>query len=183
MISVKGYGNECSLMIASRAAGISHHAPCSRIASSSITSKRARFGSLSKTRVSLQAGRLSKNPGEQSPLGVESIRQGRRRDRSPRSGLVGLKAANGAVALFDDGEAPQLRRPGINEFVSFDAASVEKKYFGGLRSMLANAGSSDACCWSVCARRHIAGPAVGPGTAAHSLRRDHFTAASAGARR
>jgi gentisate 1,2-dioxygenase len=45
-------------------------------------------------------------------------------------GLVGLKAANGAVALFDDGEAPQCRKPGINEFVSFDAASIEKKYFG-----------------------------------------------------
>jgi hypothetical protein len=32
--------------------------------------------------------------------------------------------------LFDGGETPQMRRPGINEFVSFDAAAVEKKYFG-----------------------------------------------------
>lgn len=45
-------------------------------------------------------------------------------------GLVGAKAANGAVALFDEGEAPQLRKPGVNEFVSFDAAAVENRYFG-----------------------------------------------------
>ena len=44
-------------------------------------------------------------------------------------GLVGLKAANGAVALFDTSETPQVRKPGINEFVSFDAAAVESKYF------------------------------------------------------
>ena len=42
-------------------------------------------------------------------------------------GLVGLKAANGAVALFDTSETPQIRQPGINEFVSFDAVAVENK--------------------------------------------------------
>jgi hypothetical protein len=46
-------------------------------------------------------------------------------------GLVGLKAASGAVPLFDDGEAAQLKKPGINEFVAYDAQSVEKKYFEG----------------------------------------------------
>ncbi|MGZ8466798.1 MAG: cupin domain-containing protein [Candidatus Binatia bacterium] len=39
-------------------------------------------------------------------------------------GLVGLKAASGAVALFDDGEAAQLKKPGINEFVTYDAQSI-----------------------------------------------------------
>ena len=44
-------------------------------------------------------------------------------------GLVGLKAASGAVALFNEGETAQLKTPGINEFVAYDAKSVEKKYF------------------------------------------------------
>ena len=45
-------------------------------------------------------------------------------------GLVGEKAGNGAVSLFDAGEAPQLRNPGVNQFVTYDSAAVEKKYFG-----------------------------------------------------
>jgi hypothetical protein len=44
-------------------------------------------------------------------------------------GLVGEKAGNGAVSLFDQGEAPQVRNPGVNQFVSYDAAAVEKKIF------------------------------------------------------
>jgi hypothetical protein len=44
--------------------------------------------------------------------------------------LVGEKAGNGAVSLFDEGEAPQVRNPGVNQFVSYGAAAVEKKYFG-----------------------------------------------------
>jgi gentisate 1,2-dioxygenase len=45
-------------------------------------------------------------------------------------GLVGEKAAQGAVSLFDDREKPALRNPGINKFVPYDSAKVEKQYFG-----------------------------------------------------
>jgi hypothetical protein len=45
-------------------------------------------------------------------------------------GLVGEKAAQGAVSLFDDGEKPALRNPGINKFVPYDSAAVERRYFG-----------------------------------------------------
>ena len=45
-------------------------------------------------------------------------------------GLIGGRAGDAAVALYDDGETPQVRGPGINQFVPFDQEGAEAKCFG-----------------------------------------------------
>ena len=42
--------------------------------------------------------------------------------------LIGGRAGEYAVGLFDDGETPQVRGPGINQFVPFDQEKAEAKY-------------------------------------------------------
>ena len=130
MTSVKGYGNECSLMIASRAPGY-HTTPHVHeseqlnyiqegeiwffVEDKGFHCKQGDFQRIPANKV-----HWAWNRSDKDAVVVEA--------HSP--GLVGLKAASGAVPLFDDGEVPQVRKPGINEFVTFGAASVEKKYFG-----------------------------------------------------
>ena len=43
--------------------------------------------------------------------------------------LVGGDIIKGAAALFDEGETLQLRGPGENQFVAYDAEAVERKIF------------------------------------------------------
>jgi hypothetical protein len=45
-------------------------------------------------------------------------------------GLIGGRAGDAAVALYDDSETPQVRGPGINQFVPFDQEGAEAKCFG-----------------------------------------------------
>ena len=130
MVSVKGYGNECSLMIASRAPGYHTTPHIHESEQLNYIQEGEIWFFVEESRFSLQEGRLPENPGEQSPLGLESIRQGRRRHRSPRAWAGRLKGRQRRRGSFDAGETPQVRKPGINEFVSFDAAAVENKYFG-----------------------------------------------------
>ena len=42
--------------------------------------------------------------------------------------LIGGRAGEYAVGLFDEGETPQVRGPGINQFVAFDQERAEAKY-------------------------------------------------------
>ena len=118
MVSVKGYGNECSLMIASRAPGY-HTTPHIHeiwffVEEQGFHCKKGDFQRIPGNKV-----HWAWNRSDKDAVVIEA--------HAP--GLVGLKAANGAVALFDTSETPQVRQPGINEFVSFDAAAVESKYF------------------------------------------------------
>jgi hypothetical protein len=43
--------------------------------------------------------------------------------------LVGGEIIKGAAGLFDEGETPNLRGPGENQFVSYDQEAVERKVF------------------------------------------------------
>ncbi len=74
MISVKGYGNECSLMIATRAPGYHttpHTHECEQL---NYIQEGGDLVLCRRPGVQLRQRRLSTHPGKQSPLGVESIR-------------------------------------------------------------------------------------------------------------
>jgi len=45
--------------------------------------------------------------------------------------LVGGDLRDSAAALFDENETPQLKGEGENKFVAYDAEKVERKYFSG----------------------------------------------------
>ena len=44
--------------------------------------------------------------------------------------LIGGSGGEGAVGLFDEGEVPEIRGPGENRFVPYDSAAVENRLFG-----------------------------------------------------
>jgi quercetin dioxygenase-like cupin family protein len=48
--------------------------------------------------------------------------------------LVGGDIRQGAAALFDDSETPNLRGPGENQFVAYDQEGVEQKIFSNERN-------------------------------------------------
>ena len=130
MISRKAYGNECSLMIASRAPGY-HTTPHVHeseqlnyvqegeiwffVEDQGFHCKQGDFQRIPANKV-----HWAWNRSDKDAVVVEA--------HAP--GLVGEKAANGAVPLFDENEPLRLRNPGINTFGPYDSAAVEKKYSG-----------------------------------------------------
>ena len=50
-----------------------------------------------------------------------------RRFQSP--GPIKERAGDSAAALFDDGEKPEIRGPGTNQFVPYDQEKAEAAYF------------------------------------------------------
>ena len=130
MVSVKGYGNECSLMIASRAPGY-HTTPHVH------ESEQLNYVQEGEIWFFVEDKGFHCRKGDFQRIPANKIHWAWNRSNDDAvvieahaPGLVGAKAANGAVALFDEGETQQIRRPGINEFVSYDAAEVEVRYFG-----------------------------------------------------
>lgn len=129
MTSVKGYGNECSLMIATRAPGYHttpHTHECEQLNYIQegeiwffVEDQGFSCGKGDFQRIPANKVHWAWNRSDKDAVVIEA--------HAP--GLVGLKAASGAVPLFDDGEGAQLKKPGINEFVAYDAKSIEKKYF------------------------------------------------------
>lgn len=130
MISRKAFGNECSLMIASRVPGY-HTKPhvheseqINYVLEGEIWFFVEDQGFLCKQgdfqRIPANKIHWAWNRSDRDAVVVEA--------HAP--GLIGGKAGDSAVPLFDQGEAPQIRGPGENRFVSYDYARVENKLFG-----------------------------------------------------
>lgn len=130
MISRKAFGNECSLMIASRVPGY-HTKPhvheseqINYVLEGEIWFFVEDQGFLCKKgdfqRIPANKIHWAWNRSDRDAVVVEA--------HAP--GLIGGKAGDSAVPLFDQGEAPQIRGPGENRFVFYDYARVENKLFG-----------------------------------------------------
>jgi quercetin dioxygenase-like cupin family protein len=130
MISRKGYGNECSLMIATRAPGY-HTTPHVH------ESEQINFIQEGEIWFFVEDKGFECKKGDFQRIPANKVHWAWNRSdgdtvviEAHAPGLVGEKAAQGAVSLFDDGEKPALRNPGINKFVPYDSGAVERRYFG-----------------------------------------------------
>ena len=129
MVVRKGYGNECSLMIATRAPG--YHTKPHRHESEQINyvldgeiwffvedkgfhCKKGDF-----QRIPANTVHWAWNRSDKEATVAEA--------HAP--GLIGGRAGEYAVGLFDEGETPQVRGPGVNQFVPYDQGKAEAKYF------------------------------------------------------
>jgi len=128
MVSVKGYGNECSLMIASRAPGYHTTPHIHESEQLNYIQEGEIWFFVEEQGFHCKKGDFQRIPGNKVHWAWNRSDKDAVVIEAHAPGLVGLKAANGAVALFDTSETPQIRQPGINEFVSFDASAVESKY-------------------------------------------------------
>jgi quercetin dioxygenase-like cupin family protein len=129
MLVAKGYGNQCSLMIATRAPGY-HTTPHVHeseqinyvlegeiwffVEDQGFHCKKGDFQRIPANRV-----HWAWNRSDKEAVVAEA--------HAPA--LIGGRAGEGAVPLFDEGEKPRVRGPGENKFVPYDWQATEAKYF------------------------------------------------------
>jgi quercetin dioxygenase-like cupin family protein len=128
MVVKKAYGNECSLMIATRAPGY-HTKPhmheseqLNYIMDGEIWFFVEDKGYHCKTgdfqRIPANKTHWAWNRSDKDAVVAEA--------HGPA--LIGGRAGEGAVGLFDEGEEPAVRGPGVNKFVPYDWEKAEAKY-------------------------------------------------------
>lgn len=129
MTARKGYGNECSLMIATRKPGY-HTKPHQH------ESEQINYVMDGEIWFFVEDKGFYCKKGDFQRIPANTIHWAWNRSdkdctvaEAHAPALVGGGAGDYAVALFDDGEAPQVRGPGVNQFVAYDQEKAEAKYF------------------------------------------------------
>lgn len=128
MISRKGYGNECSLMIAARAPGYHTRPHVHESEQINYVLEGEIWFFVEDKAFHCQQGDFHRIPANKVHWAWNRSDKNTVVAEAHAPGLIGEKAGEGAVPLFDDGEAPQIRNPGVNRYVPYDSAGVESKY-------------------------------------------------------
>lgn len=130
MVVRKAYGNECSLMIAVRAPGY-HTKPHVHL------SEQINYVMDGEIWFFVEEKGFHCKKGDFQRIPANKIHWAWNRSdgnatvaEAHAPGLIGGGLKEAAVALFDEGEEPEIRGPGTNEFVRYDSESAEAKYFG-----------------------------------------------------
>lgn len=129
MVVRKAYGNECSLMIATRAPGY-HTTPHIH------ESEQINYVLDGEIWFFVEEQGYHCKKGDFQRIPANKIHWAwNRSDRNAAvaeahaPGLVGGRAGEGAVPLFDEGETAKIRGPGENKFVPYNSDVTENKYF------------------------------------------------------
>lgn len=128
MISRKGYGNESSLMITARAPGYHTRPHVHESEQINYVLEGEIWFFVEDKGFHCQQGDFHRIPANKVHWAWNRSDKNTVVAEAHAPGLVGGKTGEGAVGLFDEGEAPQLRNPGENRFVPYDSAGVESKY-------------------------------------------------------
>ena len=128
MVVTKAYGNECSLMIAVRRPGYTRSRMFTN--QSRLTSLwTGKSGSSSKTGVSIaKKGDFQRIPANKIHWAWNRSDGDALVAEAHAPALIGGRAGEGAVGLFDEAEAQQVRGSGVNRFIAYDSAATESKY-------------------------------------------------------
>jgi quercetin dioxygenase-like cupin family protein len=130
MVVRKGYGNECSLMIATRRPGY-HTKPHQHESEQINYVMEGEIWFFVKDKGYLcKKGDFHRIPANTVHWAFNRSDQDAVVAEAHAPGLIGGRAGADAVGLFDEGEKPNVRGPGINQFVPFDQEAAEAKYFG-----------------------------------------------------
>jgi quercetin dioxygenase-like cupin family protein len=130
MISYKGYGNECSLMIAMRAPGYHTRPHVHESEQINYVLDGEIWFFVEGQGFHCKKGDFHRVPANKVHWAWNHSNQEATVAEAHAPGLIGERAGQGAVALFDEGEKPAIRGPGANRYVPYDSTAVEKKYFG-----------------------------------------------------
>ncbi len=130
MVVKKGYGNECSLMIATRRPGY-HTKPHQHESEQINYVMDGEIWFFVKDQGYLcKQGDFHRIPANTVHWAFNRSDKDATVAEAHAPGLIGGRAGDHANALFDDGEKPEIRGPGVNQFVPFDQAGAEAKVFG-----------------------------------------------------
>ena len=130
MISRKGYGNECSLMIAIRAPGYHTKPHVHESEQINYVLEGEIWFFVEEQGFQCEKGDFQRIPANKVHWAWNRSNKEAVVAEAHAPGLVGGKTGEGAVALFDEGERPQITGPGGNRYVPYNSAGVESKYSG-----------------------------------------------------
>lgn len=130
MVVRKGYGNECSLMIAARAPGYHTKPHVHESEQINYVLEGEIWFFVEEKGFQCKKGDFQRIPANKIHWAWNRSDKEAMVAEAHAPGLIGGRAGEGAVGLFDDGEKPEVRGPGVNRFVAYDAAAAERKYFG-----------------------------------------------------
>jgi quercetin dioxygenase-like cupin family protein len=128
MVSYKGYGNECSLMIATRAPGYHTQPHMHESEQINYVLDGEIWFFVEDKGYPCKKGDFQRVPANKVHWAWNRSNKEAVVAEAHAPGLIGERAGAGAVPLFDDGEQPEIRNPGTNRYVPYDSAAVEAKY-------------------------------------------------------
>jgi quercetin dioxygenase-like cupin family protein len=128
MVVKKAYGNECSLMIAVRAPGY-HTTPHVHESEQLNYIMDGEIWFFVEDRAfQCKAGDFQRIPANKIHWAWNRSDKDALVAEAHAPGLIGGRAGEGAVPLFDQEEKPQVKGPGENKFIPYDAQKVEAAY-------------------------------------------------------
>jgi quercetin dioxygenase-like cupin family protein len=129
MVVRKGYGNECSLMIATRRPGY-HTKPHQHESEQINYVLDGEIWFFVKDKGYLcKKGDFHRIPANTVHWAFNRSDKDATVAEAHAPGLIGGRAGDSAAALFDEGEKPEIRGPGTNQFVPYDQEKAEAAYF------------------------------------------------------
>ena len=129
MVVRKAHGNECSLMIAVRAPGYHTKPHAHESEQINYVMEGEIWFFVEDKGFQCKKGDFQRIPANKIHWAWNRSDQDAVVAEAHAPGLIAGRAGEGAVPLFDEGEAPQIRGPGENKFVPYDFAAAESKYF------------------------------------------------------
>ena len=130
MVVRKGYGNECSLMIATRKPGY-HTKPHQHESEQINYVMDGEIWFFVKDQGFLcKQGDFQRIPANTVHWAFNRSDKDCTVAEAHAPGLIGGRAGDNAVGLYGEGEKPAIRGPGVNQFVPFDQDGAEAKTFG-----------------------------------------------------
>ncbi|HEY1267568.1 MAG TPA: cupin domain-containing protein [Candidatus Binatia bacterium] len=128
MVSFKGYGNECSLMVATRGPGYHTRPHVHESEQINYILEGEIWFFVEQQGYHCKKGDFQRVPANKIHWAWNRSDQEAVVAEAHAPGLIGERAGAGAVALFDERERPAIRNPGANRYVDYDSAKVEAKY-------------------------------------------------------
>jgi quercetin dioxygenase-like cupin family protein len=128
MVVTKAYGNECSMMIAVRAPGYHTKPHVHESEQINYVMEGEIWFFVEEKGFHCKKGDFQRIPANKIHWAWNRSDKDAMVAEAHAPGLIGGRTGEGAVALFDEGETPQIRGPGENRFVPYDSAATESKY-------------------------------------------------------
>ena len=128
MVVRKGYGNECSLMIATRAPGYHTKPHAHESEQINFIMEGEIWFFVEDLGFHCKKGDFQRIPAHKIHWAWNNSDADALVAEAHAPGLIGGRAGEGALGLFAEGEAQNIRGPGINKNVPYDSESVERKY-------------------------------------------------------
>ena len=131
MVVRKAYGNECSLMIATRAPGYHTKPHMHESEQINYIIEGEIWFFVEDQGFHCKKGDFQRIPANKTHWAWNRSDKDAVVAEAHAPGLIGGRAGEMAVPLFDEGESPQVRGPGENKFVPYDSEKTEARYPNG----------------------------------------------------